>query len=250
MTMLTGLLGSPIVLPRQTAPTVGQSLAEGGALVQYDQTLDQIKLSAHRVGSSQKYSRLALLQSTPDFEAMIMADHMAVLALKIDYLGLNGQGAGDEPLGVLNQLIQSVTFGGAASTAYAKCVQMETLIRAANVPDEISYITTSSGRGQLKTVAKLLTGATTVVAAPVWGDNDEVNGRPAWDSQQVPGNVMLAGAFRHMVMAQWGGLAIVLDTISQANQDKYWLNINTYIDFALRHNQAFCRSTDSVASLS
>src|ERR1035437_1297887 len=173
MTMLTGLLGSPIVLPRQTAPTVGQSLAEGGALVQYDQTLDQIKLSAHRVGSSQKYSRLALLQSTPDFEAMIMADHMAVLALKIDYLGLNGQGAGDEPLGVLNQLIQSVTFGGAASTAYAKCVQMETLIRAANVPDEISYITTSSGRGQLKTVAKLLTGATTVVATPVWGDNDE-----------------------------------------------------------------------------
>jgi hypothetical protein len=50
-------------------------------------------------------------------------------------------------------------------------------------------------------------------------------------------------------MAQWGGLAIVLDTISQANQDKYWLNINTYIDFALRHNQAFCRSADSIASL-
>jgi len=250
MTILSGLLGSPIVLPRHTAPTVGQSIAEGGALVQYDQTLDQIKLSAHRVGSSQKYSRLALLQSTPDFEAMVMADHMAVIALKIDYLGLNGQGAGDEPLGVLNQMVQSVTFAGSAANAFANAVKMETLVRAANVPDEISYITTSASRGQLKTVAKLLTGATTVVAAPVWGDNDEVNGRPAWDSQQVPGNVMLAGAFRHMVMAQWGGLAVVLDTISQANQDKYWLNVNTYIDFALRHIQAFCRSTDSVASLS
>jgi hypothetical protein len=44
-------------------------------------------------------------------------------------------------------------------------------------------------------------------------------------------------------------LAIVLDTISQANQDKYWLNFNTYIDFALRHNQAFCRTSDSLAVL-
>ena len=186
MTILSGLLGSPIVLPRQTSPTVAQSIAEGGALVQYDQTLDQIKLTAHRVGSSQKYSRLALLQSTPDFEALVMADHMAVMALKIDYLGLNGQGAGDEPLGVLNQLIQSVVFGGSAANAFSNCVKLETLIRQANVPDEISYITTSASRGQLKTVAKLLVGATTVVAAPVWGDNDEVNGRPAWDSQQVP----------------------------------------------------------------
>jgi HK97 family phage major capsid protein len=250
MTVLSGLLGSPIVLPRQTSPTVAQSLAEGGALVQYDQTLDQIKLSAHRVGTSQKYSRLALLQSTPDFEAMVMADHMAALALQIDYLGLNGQGAGDQPLGVLNQLIQSIVFAGSASNAYANAVSMETLIRAANVPDDISYITTSTGRGQLKSVAKVLKGATTVVVDPIWTDGGLVNGRPAWDSQQVPNNVILAGAFRHLVMAQWGGLAVVLDTISQANQDKYWLNINTYVDFALRHNQAFCRSADSIALLS
>ncbi|MDE2019835.1 MAG: phage major capsid protein [Patescibacteria group bacterium] len=250
MTVLSGLLGSPIVLPRQESPTTAQSLAEGGALVQYDQVLGQIKLSAHRVGSSQKYSRLALLQTTPDFEAMVMADHMAVIALKIDALGLNGQGAGDEPLGVLNQLIQSVAFAGSAANAFKNAVAMETAIRKANVPDEISYITTSASRGMLKTVAKLLIGATTVAAEPVWGDDDEVNGRPAWDSQQVPGDVILAGAFKHLVMAQWGGLAVVLDTISQANQDKYWLNINTYIDFALRHNQAFCRSSDSLAALS
>ena len=250
MTMLSGLLGSPIVLPRQTSPTTAQSIAEGGALVQYDQTLDQIRLSAHRVGSSQNYSRLALLQTTPDFEAMVMSDHMAVIALKIDYLGLNGQGAGGEPLGVLNQLIQSVTFGGSAANAFANAVKMETLIRAANVPGDVDYITTSAGRGMLKTVAKLLTGATTVAAVPVWGDNDEVNGRPAWDSQQVPGNVIVAGVWKNLVCAQWGGLAVVLDTISQASNDKYRLSINTYVDFALRHNQAFCRSADAVNSLS
>ena len=178
-----------------------------------------------------------------------MADHMAAIALKIDYLGLNGQGAGDEPLGVLNQLIQSVVFAGSAANAFANAVKMETLIRSANVADDISYLTTSASRGQLKTVAKLLLGAATVVASPVWGDNNEVNGRPAWDSQQVPNNVMLAGAFRNLVMAQWGGLAVVLDTTSQASQDKYWLSTNTYVDFALRHNQAFCRSADALNAL-
>ena len=248
MTILSGIMGNP-VLPRQDAPTTAQSIAEGGALAQYDQVLGQIRLAPHRVGSSQKYSRLALLQTTPDFEAMVMADHMAVLALKIDYLGLNGQGAADEPLGVLNQIIGATPFAGSAANAYKNAVLMETAIRKANVPDGVSYITTSASRGMLKTVARLLVGATTVVAEPVWGDNETVNGRPAWDSQQVPGDVMLCGAFRHVVMAQWGGLAIVLDTISQANQDKYWLNCNTYIDFALRHSQAFNRTPDSLASL-
>jgi len=249
MTILSGIMGNP-VLPRQDAPTTAQSIAEGGALAQYDQVLGQIRLAPHRVGSSQKYSRLALLQTTPDFEAMVMADHRAVLALKIDYLGLNGQGAADEPLGVLNQIIGATPFAGSAANAYKNAVAMETAIRKANVPDGVSYITTSASRGMLKTVARLLVGATTVVAEPVWNDNDTVNGRPAWDSQQVPGDVMLCGAFRHLVMAQWGGLAIVLDTISQANQDKYWLNCNTYIDFALRHNQAFNRTPDSLAALS
>ena len=150
---------------------------------------------------------------------------------------------------MLNQLIASQPFAGSAANAFKNAVLMETAIRKANVPDDISYITTSAGRGTLKSVAKLLIGATTVPAVPIWGDDNTVNGRPAWDSQQVPGDVMLAGAFKHLVMAQWGGLAVVLDTISQANQDKYWLNINTYVDFALRHNQAFCRTPDSVATL-
>jgi HK97 family phage major capsid protein len=249
MTVLSGVMGN-LVLPRQESSTTAQSVAEGTALAQYDQVLGQIKMQPHRVGSSQKYSRLALLQTTPDFEAMVMADHMAVLALKIDYLGLNGQGAGDEPLGVLNQMIPTVAFAGSAANAFKNAVALETAVRKTNIYEPGAYITTSTARGTLRSTAKVLTGATTVVSSAVWEDGDTVNGRPAWDSQQVPGDVLVHGVFRHLVMAQWGGLAIVLDTISQANQDKYWLNINTYIDFALRHNSAISKSADSLATLS
>ena len=254
MTILSGVIGN-LVLPRQDAPTTAQSVAEGAALAQYDQVLGQIKMSPHRVGTSQNYSRLALLQTTPDFEAMVLYDHMAQIGLYIDEMGVNGQGAGDQPLGILNQIgINSVSFLGSAANAYKNVVAMETAIRKANIYEEVSFITTSVGRGTLRVTPATLTGSTVVSGATnaLWtenGEEEELIGRPAVDSQQVPNDYLIALVGRHLVMAQWGGLAVVLDTITRANQDEYRLSINTYIDFALRHAQAVSRSADSIAAL-
>lgn len=250
MTILSGVQGN-LVLPRQTAAVTTSWLPEASQLTATDQAFDQVKMEPRRIGSTQNYSRLALQQTTPDFEALVMADHMAQIALGIDAGGLNGSGAADQPLGVLNQIgIGSVTFGGSAANSYKNAVAMETAVRKANIYENGSYITTSASRGMLKSVAKLLVGATTVAANPVWGDDETVQGRQAWDSQQVPGDILLYGVFRHLVMAQWGGIAVVLDTISKADKDQYKLSINTYVDFAVRHPQAFCRSSDSLAVLS
>ena len=89
----------------------------------------------------------------------------------------------------------------------------------------------------------------------IWTDANETGdglciGRPAVDSQQVPNDILVALVGRHIVFAQWGGLAVVLDTLTRADQDEYKLSINTYIDVALRHAQAICRSADSLATLS
>jgi HK97 family phage major capsid protein len=255
ITFLTGVMGN-LILPRQTSPTTAQSVAEGAALLQYDQGFDQIRMNPHRVGTSQNYSRLALLQTTPDFEALVMQDHLAQIALWIDQMVLNGQGAGDQPLGILNQMgIGVVTFGGSAINAYKNMVALETAIRAANIYEECSFITTSTARGTLRITPAVLTGSTIVsgTTQSLWvGDGDggeECIGRPAVDSQQVPNNIIVALVGRHVVCAQWGGLAVVLDTITRANQDEYRLSINTYIDVALRHAQAVARSTDSIAVL-
>lgn len=254
ITFLTGVMGN-LVLPRQVAPTTPQSLAEGAALLQYDQTLDQIRMSPHRVGSSQNYSRLALLQTTPDFEALVMQDHLAQIALWMDQMILNGQGANDQPLGILNQLgIGVVTFGGSAINAYKNTVALETAIRVANIYEECSFITSSTVRGTLRVTPAVLTGSTIVSGSTnsLWegaDDGEELIGRPAVDSQQVPNNVLVALVGRHVLCAQWGGLAVVLDTVTRANQDEYRLSINTYMDVALRHAQAVARSTDSLAVL-
>jgi HK97 family phage major capsid protein len=251
MTIISGAIGT-LILPRQEAPTTAQSAPEAQALQQYDQVFGQIRMTPNRVGSSQKYSRLALLQTTPDFEALVLSDHMAVIALYIDEMGVNGSGAANQPVGILNTLgINVVTFGAAAS--YSKIVSMETKIRQNNVYEPVSFISTSAARGVLRVAPETLTGSTVVSGSTnaIWktseSGNETIIGRPAVDSQQVPGDVLIAGAFRHMLMAQWGGLAVVLDTVSLADKDMYKLSINTYIDFAVRHAQAFTRSSDSAA---
>jgi HK97 family phage major capsid protein len=253
-TFLGGLMGDA-VFPRQEGPTTGQSVAEGAALLEYDQAFGQVRMTPHRVGTFQRYSRLMLLQPTYDFAAMVMRDHLAVIALYIDEMGLNGSGGQDQPLGIMNQPgIGTVTFGGSASTAYQKIIAMETAIRKANIYDEVSFVTTSVARGTLRVTPATLTGSTVVSGASqaIWtsvNGEEECVGRPAVDTQQVVGDRILALVGRYVILGQWGGLAIVLDTLSRAEYDEYKLSINTYIDVALRHAQAVAVSSDSLASL-
>lgn len=250
ITSMGGLMGN-VLIPRQEASTTGQSVAEGAALAAYDQVLGQVRLEPKRIGSTQNYSRLLLLQSSPDVEAFIRDDHFKVLAILEDALGITGDGAGSQPTGILNAVgINSIIFGAAAT--YAKIVSMETAIRKLNVYDPISFISTSSARGTLRVAPETLTGSTVVSGstAAIWkanGDSETVLGRPAFDTQQVPGDKLIAGAFRHLIKGQWGGLNVVVDNLTRADRDEIKITINNYIDYVMRHAQAFCVSADSAA---
>jgi HK97 family phage major capsid protein len=252
ITMISGVMGSPIVMPRMTSGTTSQSLPEGAILAEYDQTFDQVKFEPHRLGSKQLWSRLAMLQTGEDFEALVINDHMRINALRFDYLLLNGQGAGDEPLGLMNQPgIGVVTFGGSASSAYKNCVALETAIRKANIDEPPTFITTSVVRGTLRVTPATLTGSTVVSGSTnaIWSQ-DEIIERPATDSQQVPNDALVCLVGRHVVGMQWGGWQTVIDTLTFADADKIRLSMNTYVDGNLRHPQAVSRSADALTTLS
>jgi hypothetical protein len=177
---------------------------------------------------------------------------MRMNALRFDYLILNGQGAGDEPLGILNQPgIGVTTFAGSASSAFKNCVALETAIRKANIDEDPTFITTSVVRGTLRVTPETLTGSTVVSGATnaIW-NNDEIIGRTAVDSQQVPNDILVCVVGRHIVAIQWGGWQTVLDTLTLADSDKIKLSINTYVDSGLRHPQAAARSADALTTLS
>lgn len=249
-TYLGGCAGEQ-VFPRQEAATVAQSVAEGSQLNPYDQQLGQIKMNPHRVGSRQYYSRLALIQAPPDFESMVWNDHSKVLALYQDEMGLNGSGAADQPIGILNQPgISQVIFGG--TPTYNSILNFRTNIRKFNVDGPLAFLTTSVGQGRLAYLPAALNGSTVITQGEldaIW-KGDEIDGEmigcKAVATQQIPGDILLAGVFEHLIIASWGGIFTILDNYTRADRDEVAITFNTYFDVAVRHAQAFCRSLDSV----
>ncbi len=250
---MAGLSGN-IVIPRQTAAATAYSVTETGALTTSTQVLDQIAMTPRRVGATNNYSRQLLLQSSIDVESFIRNDMLAVIALDWDRLILNGQGGASEPLGVMNTPgIGSVVFGAAAT--WANIVLFETTIAALNAPtNNRGFATTSTAKGRLKTLAKLLVGATTVAAEPLWGGplgvggvDGVMNGYMALDSQQIPNHQLVFGAWSDIILGLWGGMDVVLDPYSLAKNAEVVVTMNTFGDVAVRHPQSFCVSADSAA---
>jgi hypothetical protein len=249
-----GVVGNPLTFPRLSAPTQAQSLAEGVALATYDQTFDQVKLTPHRVGTAQKYSRLGMSQA-PGFEAVVWDDHARTAALYINRGLINGSGGGDDVLGILNAVgIGGLPFGGSAANAWKNIFGpggLVTLIRKANIDDDITLLSTSVGAGTLRTTAAAVVGATAYGVGPLAAilQGDEIGGKAFEESQQIPADILLAVAARHVILATWAGLNVVLDTVQFADQDKFRLVTNQYYDVGLRHSQAVARSTDSITAL-
>jgi HK97 family phage major capsid protein len=245
VTTLGGLSGN-VVIPRQEAAATAYSVSEIGQLTNSQQVLGQIALTPKRVGATEQYSKQLIMQSSPDIEAFIRDDLFKVIALRWDYLGIAGQGALSEPLGILNTPgVGSVTFG--ATPTYIKLIAFRTAIRKLNVMDPLTWLSTSAVQGALSGIAEALTGATTIGGSQnaIWKPDNKVVGMPAIDSQQIPLDLVILGAFSQLIQALWGGLDVVVDYWTLADKAEIKLTINTWGDFAVRHPQAFCISTDS-----
>jgi hypothetical protein len=158
-------------------------------------------------------------------------------------------------LGILNYVgINGQPFAGSAANAWKNIFGpsgLVTLIRKSNIDDAITLLSTSVGAGTLRTTAAVVAGATAYGVGPLAGilTGDRIGGEDFEESQQIPADILLAVAARHVIWATWAGLNVVLDTVQFADQDKFRLATNQYYDVGLRHGPAVARSTDSITSL-
>lgn len=245
---MAGLEGN-IAIPRQTGAATAYALPETQAITVSTQAIDQVLLTPHRVGAVGKYSKQLLLQSSVDVENFIRDDLMQVLAIKHDYLILQGAGSGSEPTGILNTTgIGSVTFGGAAT--YQKFIDMETSLALANADvGNMAYITTPKVRGKLKAAAKI--GSTFPIF--IWEDGDfgdgtndgEINGYRAACTNQILNDAVAFGHWADAIHALWGGFDVVVNPYSFDTNAEVQITINTFSDVAARHAASFCWSADA-----
>lgn len=103
VTMLTGLVGSPVMVPKLTSGAVGYWIApEGTSIPSSDQATGLMEMQPRKVAALVKISNDLTSLANPSIEALVRADITAALAEEIDKQFFQGDGVGGKPVGLKN----------------------------------------------------------------------------------------------------------------------------------------------------
>lgn len=257
-TTLTGLVGD-IAIPSQTGAAQSYWLAENTAPAESQQVLGQVALTPKTVGAFTDISRKLLLQSSIDVEQLVRNDLAAVIALAIDYAGINGSGAGNQPRGILNTAGIGSVAGGAngAAPTWANIIALETAVAVANADvGKLGYCTNTKVRGTLKTTQKA------TYLPFIWENGDApgegiVNGYRACATNQVPSNLtkgtsagvcsaLIFGNFADWIIALWGALDILVDPYTGGAAGTIRVRMLQEVDEAPRRVASFAAMVDAL----
>lgn len=252
-------LRGKFAIPRQNGTATGAWVGESGAPTGSNQTLDQVLFTPKTYGAFTDISRRFFELSNVDGEAFVMGDLAAIIARAIDLAALNGTGSSNQPLGIMQNsgitATNTVALGtnGGAPT-FTGLVGLETVVSKANADmGSLAYITNAQGRGTLKTTAKI--GSTFPFF--LW-ENDELNGYPAFVTQQLPGNLtkgsgtnlspILFGNWDDLILAYWSGLDLLVDPYTGSSSGSVRVVGLQDVDVQVRHNESFSLIVDMITT--
>jgi HK97 family phage major capsid protein len=266
---ISGLQGN-IAFPKQTGKASGSWVAEnpGSDVADSNATLSQVTMSPKTYQSSTAYSRQLLAQAVVDVDNLVRNDLATDVALAIDSAGISGAG-GSAPTGILSTSgVQAVTLkndsGNGSVIVWDDIVDMEALIEDVNA-DQVgdpAWLTTPSVKAQLKRTPQLVytppggSTAVTVASAPIWEKGDEIDGRMARQSNQVPSTLtkgtssgdchaFIYGVFSTLINGMWGsGFELIVDPYRLKKQGLIELTTFVLTDWANRYPVAFAAAKD------
>lgn len=238
-TRMGGLRGN-VTIPKQTGAATAYWLAEGTQITESQQTFGQISMTPKTVGAYTEVTRQLLLQSDPSAETLVINDLGKVVALAVDLAAINGTGASNQPLGLLNTAgIGSVS---GTSLAYAGILEFQTDVGASNaLTAGCSYFTTPAVAGLLAQRQRF-----TSTDSPLWEGNivdGKVSGFKAASSNQVPTATMIFGDFSQVVIAEWGILEVLANPYADFKSGLVGIRAMYSVDIAIRNASAFSVAT-------
>jgi HK97 family phage major capsid protein len=254
-TILSDLQGN-VAIPRATGGATTYWVAENTNLTESQQAFDQVALTPKTVGAFCDYSRRLLLQASTAVEAFVRMDIARQIALAIDLAGLNGSGASNQPRGVLNTVgIGSVAGGtNGAQPTWGNIVDLESAVANANAPEgNRAYVTNTRMRGRLKQTQKF-TGTN---GQEVWTGQGEMNGTPAFVSNQIPSNLtkgtsvgvcsaLAYGNWADLLIGLWGGLDVLFDPYTGGIAGTKRLVALQDVDASVRYPVSFAAMLDAL----
>lgn len=254
-TMLTGLVGD-LDLPRNDAIGTGTWEGEDDANAETTPTFDKISLSPNRVGAYTEVTKQLMFQAeNVSVENFVRNDLSRAIAIALDTAAINGSGTGGQPTGILNVSGIGDVAGGTngANPDWADIVDLESDVATANADmGALSYLTTPGVRGYLKKT--LLDSGSGLF---IWPNDQRPNGYRAEVSTIVPSTLdkgtstgvchaIIFGNWNDLIIANWGGIDLVVDPYSLVKNAKIQLVINSWWDIAVRHPLSFSAMQDAL----
>ena len=223
-TFLTGLVGN-ISIPNYTGSTCGWK----GELEAADNgkgTFGSVELSPKRLTAYIDISKQFLTQDSVGAEEMLRADIVNSLVAKLEQT-IFGDVAGDttKPAGIFNGAevvapsYQGVCEAEAAVTDYSG---EKRFVMSPTAKSAFKQATISGTKSDLRLLL----------------EDGEVDGYPVSDSSNVVAGGYAFGDFSELVVAQWGGIDIVVDPYTLATKNAIRLVINAYFDAKVRREGA------------
>lgn len=250
--------------PKQSADPGVFYVGESAAITESEPKVDQsVTLSPTEMGTFIRLgSRFFTMQSAAS-ESWLRNRMESVLRLEVDRAGVDGEGTGGVPTGLLrNTDIPTVSTTGVSTTAgeftYAKAVEMETAVAVANADTgSLGYITNAKVRGQLKTTLESsVAGATWVWQNSGTPGEGTINGYRAVCSNQMPADktknsgaitglsTMLFGDYSQAMYGFWGGLLIIVNPFTDDTSGMVRITMRMQYDFKVLRPTSFVRCTD------
>ena len=242
MTM-TGLVGD-VAIPRIQGGATAYWLSENAPVPESDQIFGQLGLKPKRLVADTAWTKELANQTDLSVEALVRNDLTTVLALAKDVAAINGPG-GAAPLGILNTTGTSpVTFGGTASRV--KAIAFQKAVAVANASrGSLAYLTTPSTAASWLATPEATNYPKFLLEGNI--DMGTVVGRPAYSTNQVPGDLVIYGNFNDLILADWAGIDVVVDPYTLKKQGMIEITVTLWCDVGVRHAVSFAVSTDSGA---
>jgi len=238
--VLTGLRGN-VTIPKRTAGVTSYWVGEATAPTEGGNTYAQLALSPKNVGANLDYTRNLLLQSNPSVDGLVNGDLATSLALAVDLASFHGSGGSGQPQGVVGSSgVGSVT---ATTIDMAKAMEFLTDVAAGNaLASNCAFVTTPAVAAICASRVKFAS-----TASPMWVGNiletSDMMGFRGFSSNQITAGYMLFGDWSQVIIAEWGGLELVVDPYTQSKNGIIQVTAFQTIDVGVRYGGAFTLST-------
>ena len=223
-TFLTGLVGN-ISIPSYTCSTCGWK----GELEAGDNgkgNFGSVELSPKRLTAYIDISKQFLAQDSVGAEEMLRADIVNALVAKLEST-IFGDAAGDntKPAGIFNS-------AEVVAPSYQAVCDAEAAVK--DYSGEKRFVMGPSAKSAFKQAT--ISGTKSDLRLLL--EDGEVDGYPVSDSSNVVTGGYAFGDFGELVVAQWGGIDIVVDPDTLATKNAIRLVINAYFDAKVRRDGA------------